>query len=84
MSSTQTKISKCYMYLIRDLQAAPDKASLLGDRHQGPGVSSHRHRLVTVRVPEDYVGDPEQTHLNTVSTYSQALSKCRIYVYLSI
>ena len=53
------------MYLIRDLQAAPDKASLLGDRDQGPGVSSHCHRLVTVRVPEDDIWNPKLTNLAT-------------------
>ena len=48
-----------HVNLVRDLGATPDEASLLGDGDQGPGVSSHRHRLVTVRVPEDDVGDPE-------------------------
>ena len=53
------------MYLIRDLLAAPGEASLLGDRHQGSGVSSHRHRLVTVRVPEDDIWNPKLTNLAT-------------------
>ena len=52
--------------LVRDLGAAPDEASLLSDGDQGPGGSSHSHRLVTVRVPEDDVGDPELVNLTTV------------------
>ena len=58
-----------HVNLIRDLWAAPDEASLLGDGHQGPGVSSHGHRLVTVCVPEDDVGDPELANLTTFIEY---------------
>ena len=53
-------------HLICDLWATPDKASLLGDRHQGHGVPVNCHRLVTVRVPEDDVGDPELANLTTI------------------
>ena len=54
--------------LIRDLGAAPDEASLLGDRHQGHGVPVNCDRLITVRVPEDDVGDPELANLNIQTT----------------
>ena len=49
--------------LIRNLRATPDKSSLPGDRHQSSEFSIQGDRLVTVRVPEYYIQDPEQIHL---------------------
>ena len=45
-------------HLISNLRAAPDKVALPGDGDHSPG-GVHRYRLVTVRVAEDDVGDPE-------------------------
>ena len=59
-------LNAIHCYLIRDLRAAPFEASLLGDGDQGHGVSLHCDCLVTVRVPEDDVGDPELANLTTI------------------
>ena len=50
-------------YFVRNFRLAPDKVSLSCDRHKSSDVSIHRHRLVTVCVPEDDVGDPDFTNL---------------------
>ena len=49
--------------LVRDLWAAPDKVPLPGDGDLGPDVAIHGDRLVTVRVPEYDVGDPQHPDL---------------------
>ena len=50
-------------YLVGDLRPTPDKAALPGDGDEAPGVGTHRHRLVIVRVAEDDVRDPNLTNL---------------------
>ena len=59
-------LNAIHCHLIRDLRAAPFEASLLGDGDQGHGVPVHCDCLVTVRVPEDDVGDPEFANLTKI------------------
>ena len=59
-------VNEIWCHLIGDLGAAPDKVSLPGDGDQGHGVPVNCDRLVTVRVPEDDVGDPELANLTTI------------------
>ena len=52
------------LYLICNFGSTPHKVSLSCHRHQSSNISIHGHRLVTVSVLEDYVGDPQHAHLH--------------------